>query len=43
MKLDAAVAQIAATTPQAVLMVCTPSASADFIGQIQKTGQKPRF
>ncbi|MFZ6768848.1 ABC transporter substrate-binding protein [Undibacterium sp. Di26W] len=43
MKLDAAVAQIAATTPQAVLMACTPSACADFIRQMQKTGQKPRF
>ena len=43
MKLDAAVASIAVTSPQAVLMACTPAACAEFIRQMQKTGQKPQF
>lgn len=43
MKVDNAVAAIAATAPQAVLMACTPAACADFIRQMQKLGQRPQF
>jgi len=43
MKVDTAVASIAATSPQAVLMACTPAACADFIRQMQKLGQRPQF
>ena len=43
MKIDEAVNEIAATSPQAVLMACTPSVCADFVKTIHKRGLYPRF
>ncbi|MFZ6765698.1 ABC transporter substrate-binding protein [Undibacterium sp. Di26W] len=43
LKIDEAVSEIATTSPQAVLMACTPSACADFVKKIHKKGLYPRF
>ena len=43
LKVDAAVRDIVATKPQAVLMACTPSACANFIKQVRETGARPQF
>jgi branched-chain amino acid transport system substrate-binding protein len=43
LKIDAAVRDIAAANPQAVLMACTPSACADFIKEMRKTTARPQF
>jgi ABC-type branched-subunit amino acid transport system substrate-binding protein len=43
MKLDAAVTQIAAAGPQAVLMACTPKACAQFVKEMRSKGQHPQF
>lgn len=39
----AAVADIAAANPQAVLMACTPTACADFIKKMRASGHAPQF
>lgn len=38
-----AVAAIAKTNPQAVVMACTPKACSDFVKQTKKLGQQPQF
>jgi branched-chain amino acid transport system substrate-binding protein len=38
-----AVDAIAKTSPQAVVMACTPKACADFVKQTKKLGQQPQF
>jgi len=43
MKLDAALTQIAAAAPQAVLMACTPKACAQFVKEMRARGQHPQF
>lgn len=43
MKLEPAIASIAATTPQAVLMACAPRACAQFIQAIRSQGLHPQF
>lgn len=38
-----AVAAIAKTSPQAIVMACTPKACVDFVKQTKKLGQQPQF
>ncbi len=42
-KVDDAVARIAAANPQAVVMACTLEACAEFVRQMRKRGLSPRF
>ena len=43
LKVDDAVAKIAATMPQSIVMACTLEACAEFVRQIKKRGLSPRF
>ena len=43
LKVDDAVAKIAATMPQSIVMACTLEACAEFVRQIKKRGLAPRF